>query len=88
MYCYPDLKGKVVLITGWSRALGAEAAREFARSGARVELPLRDTALQAPSSMYAMAGEAVPFQFIEPVGIVERRCTAAEFQECESGEWH
>ena len=39
---YPDLNGKVVLITGSSKALGAETARQFAASGARVVVNGRD----------------------------------------------
>ena len=39
---YADLKGKVVLITGSSKALGAETARQFAASGARVVVNGRD----------------------------------------------
>jgi 3-oxoacyl-[acyl-carrier protein] reductase len=39
---YPDLKGKVVLVTGSSKALGAETARQFALSGARVVVHGRD----------------------------------------------
>lgn len=37
-----DLEGKVVLITGGSRGLGLELAREFARHGAKVALAARD----------------------------------------------
>ena len=39
---YPDLKGKVVLVTGSSKALGAETARRFAASGAKVVVNGRD----------------------------------------------
>lgn len=39
---YPDLKGKVVLVTGSSKALGAETARQFSRSGAKVVVHGRD----------------------------------------------
>jgi 3-oxoacyl-[acyl-carrier protein] reductase len=39
---YPDLAGKTVLITGSSKALGAETARAFARQGARVVVHGRD----------------------------------------------
>ncbi len=38
-----DLRGKSVLITGGSRGLGLEMAREFARQGARVAICARDT---------------------------------------------
>lgn len=39
---HPDLKGKVVLVTGSSKALGAETARQFALSGAKVVVNGRD----------------------------------------------
>ena len=39
---YPDLKGKVVLVTGSSKALGAETARRFAAAGAKVVVNGRD----------------------------------------------
>ena len=39
---YPDLAGKVVLVTGSSKALGAETARCFAAEGAKVVVTGRD----------------------------------------------
>lgn len=41
---YPDLKDKVVLVTGSSKALGAETARQFAAAGAKVVVNGRDEA--------------------------------------------
>ena len=38
-----DLNGKVVLVTGSSRGIGAEIAVAFARQGAKVVLHGRDT---------------------------------------------
>ncbi|MFJ7908436.1 SDR family NAD(P)-dependent oxidoreductase [Kitasatospora sp. NPDC096204] len=41
---YPDLDGRVVVITGGSRGIGAETARAFARQGAAVAVLGRDEA--------------------------------------------
>jgi 3-oxoacyl-[acyl-carrier protein] reductase len=58
---YPDLKGKVVLVTGASKALGAETARQFARSGARVVVNGRDQQAlkRVASSISAEDGECI-----------------------------
>jgi 3-oxoacyl-[acyl-carrier protein] reductase len=39
---YPDLAGKVAVVTGGSRGLGAESARALARNGVRVVVSGRD----------------------------------------------
>ncbi|MEU3405177.1 SDR family NAD(P)-dependent oxidoreductase [Streptomyces sp. NPDC006670] len=44
---YPDLAGRVVVITGGSRGIGAETARAFARQGAAVAVLGRDAAALA-----------------------------------------
>ena len=54
---YPDLKGKVILVTGASKALGAETARQFARSGAMVVVNGRDEqALRRVASLISSEG--------------------------------
>jgi 3-oxoacyl-[acyl-carrier protein] reductase len=45
--CYADLVGKVALVTGSSRGIGAAVATALARQGARVVLHGRDTAALA-----------------------------------------
>jgi 3-oxoacyl-[acyl-carrier protein] reductase len=41
---YPDLAGKVIVVTGGSRGIGAQTAREFAAQGAKVCIVGRDQA--------------------------------------------
>ncbi|HET6218550.1 MAG TPA: SDR family NAD(P)-dependent oxidoreductase [Acidobacteriaceae bacterium] len=69
---YPDLKGKVVLVTGASKALGVKTARQFARSGARVVVNGRDEqALKRVSSSISSEGG-------ECIGIAAHVTSAAE----------
>ena len=58
---YPDLNGKVVLVTGSSKALGAETARQFARSGARVVVNGRDQRAieRVTASIHSEGGECL-----------------------------
>ena len=62
-------RGKIVLITGASRGIGRELAREFARRGASLALAARNVEqLQAVESHFASLpdGEATPReQFFE-----------------------
>jgi NAD(P)-dependent dehydrogenase (short-subunit alcohol dehydrogenase family) len=48
---HPDLRGKIVLVTGSSKALGAETARHFAAAGSRVAVNGRDQQALATSSL-------------------------------------
>jgi len=58
---YPDLTGKIVLITGSSKALGAETARRFAAEGAKVVVNGRDQKAieNVADSIRADGGECV-----------------------------
>jgi 3-oxoacyl-[acyl-carrier protein] reductase len=58
---YPDLKGKIVLVTGSSKALGAETARRFAAEGAKVIVSGRDEQAveNVAASIRAEGGECI-----------------------------
>jgi 3-oxoacyl-[acyl-carrier protein] reductase len=53
---YPDLNGRVVLITGGSRGIGAQTARAFTAQGAKVAVVGRDRAA-LDSVVAGIAGE-------------------------------
>lgn len=58
---YSDLQGKVVLVTGSSKAVGAETARSFAAAGAKVVVNGRDEAAveKVVASIRAESGECI-----------------------------
>src|SRR5690348_15174732 len=69
----PDLSGRVALVTGASRGIGAVTARAFAAAGARVVLAARDAeALDAVAQDITAAGGqalAVPTDVGDPVAV-------------------
>ncbi len=72
----PDLRGKVILITGASTGIGASAARAFGRSGARVVVHYnasRDAAEKVASDVREAGGEALVVQ-----GDVNEQSVAAD----------
>src|SRR5919112_1271086 len=61
----PDLKDRVVLITGASTGIGAAAARAFGRNGARVAINFRSNTVEAEAVAEAVrqhGGEALLVQ--------------------------
>mgnify|MGYP001128269616 FL=1 len=58
---YPDLAGKVAVVTGGSRGIGAETARQLARNGVKVAVNGRDQAAidKVVADIRAEGGEAM-----------------------------
>jgi NAD(P)-dependent dehydrogenase (short-subunit alcohol dehydrogenase family) len=69
----PNLAGRVALITGASRGIGAATARAFAQAGAAVVLAARDEAalVAVAQEVQALGGEAlaVPTDVGEPAAV-------------------
>lgn len=63
---YPDLEGKVVLVTGAARGMGAEHARRLAASGAIVAVNDREASTGLSALAVELSGVAVPGDVSDP----------------------
>lgn len=72
-----DMTGKVVMITGASRGIGAEAARVFAEAGARVALVARDGAA-ITGLANRLGGLALPCDVARPAELATAARAAAD----------
>lgn len=65
-----DLTGKTAVITGASRGIGAETARQFAQAGARVALLARSAApIEALASEIGTTAMALPCDIADPAAV-------------------
>jgi len=76
---YPDLAGKVVLITGGASGIGEAIVRRFAAQGARVGfLDIKDEEGRALAAELGGAGAEVRFAHTDLTDIAELRAAVAE----------
>ncbi len=68
---YGSLEGKVALVTGGSRGIGAAVSRELARAGARTALNYRASGGAAAALASELAGIAVEADVADPSQAVE-----------------
>jgi NAD(P)-dependent dehydrogenase (short-subunit alcohol dehydrogenase family) len=63
---YPDLTGKVVLVTGAAQGMGAEHARRLAASGAAIAVNDREASTGLSALAVELSGIAVPGDVSDP----------------------
>lgn len=68
-HSYPDLRGKVVLVTGAAQGMGAEHARRLAASGAVVAVNDREGSAVLDGLAAELSGLAVPGDVSEPAQV-------------------
>ena len=66
IHSYPDLRGKVVLVTGAAQGMGAEHARRLAASGATVVLNDREASDELAGLASELSGLAAPGDVSDP----------------------
>ena len=63
---YPDLNGKIVLVTGAAQGMGAEHARRLAASGATIAVNDREASIALSAIAAELSGIAVPGDVSDP----------------------
>lgn len=66
---YPDLSGRVVLVTGAAQGMGAEHARRLAASGAVIAVNDREASTELSALAAELSGLAVPGDVSDPVQV-------------------
>jgi NAD(P)-dependent dehydrogenase (short-subunit alcohol dehydrogenase family) len=66
---YPDLSGRVVLVTGAAQGMGAEHARRLAASGAVIAVNDREASTELTALAAELSGLALPGDVSDPVQV-------------------
>lgn len=76
-FLYPDLRGKIALVTGAAQGMGAAHARRLAQSGATVIVNDRVNSLALEELALEIRGFAVPADVSDPAEVHEMVTTVA-----------